>query len=212
MNPRIELLMANREPFIDYPKKKRSLKSGPKAMTYEELQDRWFEAYPVEGDQEIPTNVYSKFDVDRLINHFKMKIISFFRDSSNCKGFDTKSLLGQIADTAFKHWRQVEKTQEDFFDANKRIEDLLNRNHELNSRINLQKEQYTYKIKKIEKSLWLSRATALNRIDVGEYLRKHMNSKFWDDGINTFQEACYAMQNVINSAESVCRAKAKEIE
>ena len=104
------------------------------------------------------------------------------------------------------------KTQEDFFDANKRIEDLLNRNHELNSRINLQKVKYTDKIRKIEKSLWLSRAIALNRIDVGEYLRKHMNSKFWDDGFRTFQEACYVMQNVINNAESVCRAKAKELE
>jgi hypothetical protein len=32
----------------------------------------------------------------------------------------------------------------------------------------------------------------------------------WNDGFHTFQEACYAMQNVINKAESVCRAKAEE--
>ena len=63
---------------------------------------------------------------------------------------------------------------------------------------------------KTQRALWLARATALNRIDVGEYLRKHMNSKFWNDGFSTFQEACYVMQNVINNAESVCRAKAKE--
>lgn len=180
--------------------------------TYEELQDRWFEAYPVEGDQAIPTDVYSKFYVDRMINHFKIKIISFFKDSKNCRGIDTKSLLGQIADAAFKHWRQVEKTQEDLVDANKRVKDLLNLNYELNCRINLQKEQYTYKIREIKKSLWLSRAVALKRIDVGEYLRKHMNSKFWNDGFHTFQEACYVMQNVINNAENACRAKAEEFE
>ena len=64
--------------------------------------------------------------------------------------------------------------------------------------------------RKLKRALWLARATALNRIDVGEYLRKHMNSKFWNDGFHTFQEACYVMQNVINNAENACRAKAEE--
>lgn len=68
------------------------------------------------------------------------------------------------------------------------------------------------KLRKTQRALWIARATALNRIDVGEYLRKHMNSKFWNDGFHTFQEACYAMQNVINNAENACRAKAKELE
>lgn len=66
------------------------------------------------------------------------------------------------------------------------------------------------RIVRLQRALWLARATALNRIDVGEYLRKHMNSKFWNDGFHTFQEACYVMQNVINNAEYACRAKAEE--
>ena len=31
-------------------------------MKCDELQERWFEAYPVEGDQIIPTKVYVKKD------------------------------------------------------------------------------------------------------------------------------------------------------
>lgn len=62
--------------------------------------------------------------------------------------------------------------------------------------------------------LWLTRALALSRFDVDEYLRKntHCNSRFWNNGFNTFNEACKQMQKAINIAEAKCRAKAKELE
>ena len=40
-------------------------------MKCDELQERWFEAYPVEGDQIIPTKVYGKKDADDAIAELK---------------------------------------------------------------------------------------------------------------------------------------------
>lgn len=40
-------------------------------MKCDELQERWFEAYPVEGDQIIPTKVYGKKDADDAIAKLK---------------------------------------------------------------------------------------------------------------------------------------------
>ncbi len=68
--------------------------------------------------------------------------------------------------------------------------------------------------RKLKHSLWLARALALSRFDVDKYLRKytHCNSRFWNNGFNTFNEACKQMQKAINIAEAKCRAKAKELE
>lgn len=69
-------------------------------------------------------------------------------------------------------------------------------------------------LRKTQCTLWLARALALSRFDVDEYLRKytHCNSRFWNNGFNTFNEACKQMQKAINIAEAKCRAKAKELE
>lgn len=66
--------------------------------------------------------------------------------------------------------------------------------------------------RRFRRALWLARALALSRFDVDEYLRKytHCNSRFWNDGFNTFNEACEEMQKAINIAEAKCRAKAEE--
>ena len=79
--------------------------------------------------------------------------------------------------------------------------------HVNEERIECQKENFI-----IKRALWLARASALSRFDVDEYLRKftHCNSRFWNDGFNTFDEACKEMQKAINIAEAKCRAKAEE--
>ena len=66
--------------------------------------------------------------------------------------------------------------------------------------------------RKLKRALWMARALALSRFDVDEYLRKytHCNSRFWNNGFNTFNEACKQMQKAINIAEAKCRAKAEE--
>ena len=58
-------------------------------------------------------------------------------------------------------------------------------------------------IRRLKRALWLARALALSRFDVDEYLRKytHCNSRFWNDGFNSFNEACKQMQKAINIAE-----------
>ena len=66
---------------------------------------------------------------------------------------------------------------------------------------------------RLKRELCLARALALSRFDVDEYLRKytHCNSRFWNNGFNTFNEACKQMQKAINIAEAKCRSKAKEL-
>ena len=61
-------------------------------------------------------------------------------------------------------------------------------------------------------ALWITRATALKRLDVDKYIRKHMNSIFWQDGARTFNEACYSMQVILLVQIRKCHAKAKEFE
>ena len=43
-------------------------------MKCDELKERWFEAYPVEGDQLIPIKVYSKKDTDEAIKEMNDKL------------------------------------------------------------------------------------------------------------------------------------------
>lgn len=71
-------------------------------MKCDELQERWFEAYPVEGDQIIPTKVYGKKDTDEAIAELQAenaqlkKEIEFMH--SNCQwnaGDGCARLLGE---------------------------------------------------------------------------------------------------------------------
>lgn len=71
-------------------------------MKLDELQERWFEAYPVEGDQIIPTKVYGKKDTDDAIAELQAenaqlkKEIEFMH--SNCQwnaGDGCARLLGE---------------------------------------------------------------------------------------------------------------------
>ena len=50
-------------------------------MKCDELQERWFESYPVEGDQIIATKVYSKKDADDAIAELK----EVYKDSVDVK-------------------------------------------------------------------------------------------------------------------------------
>ena len=65
-----------------------------------------------------------------------------------------------------------------------------------------------------KRALWIARVTALRRFDVEKYLRKyaHFGSRFWNGGLNTFNDACKLMQEAINATEAKIRAKAKEFE
>lgn len=140
-----------------------------------ELKDRWFTAYPVEGDQLIEVEVYGRKEVDETIAEL----------------IDANEKCQDITQQCFK--REVE--------FRKRIDELNTKNQ------NSKRELCATK-----RALWLARALALSRFDVDEYLRKytHCNSRFWNDGFNTFNEACEQMQKAINIAEAKCRAKAKE--
>lgn len=66
------------------------------------------------------------------------------------------------------------------------------------------------RITKLQHALWMMRATALKRLDVDKYIRKHMNSIFWQDGVRTFNEACYSMQVILLVQIRKCLAKAEE--
>ena len=68
------------------------------------------------------------------------------------------------------------------------------------------------RIVRLQHALWMTRATALKRLDVDKYIRKHMNSIFWQNGFRTFNEACYSMQVILLVQIRKCHAKAKEFE
>ena len=54
-------------------------------MKCDELQERWFEAYPVEGDQIIPTKVYGKKDADDAIAELKCELKDVIDDRNEFK-------------------------------------------------------------------------------------------------------------------------------
>lgn len=54
-------------------------------MKCDELQERWFEAYPVEGDQIIPTKVYGKKDADDAIAELKCELKDVTDDRNEFK-------------------------------------------------------------------------------------------------------------------------------
>ena len=66
------------------------------------------------------------------------------------------------------------------------------------------------RIVRLQRALWMTRATALKRLDVDKYIREHMNSIFWQDGVRTFNEACYSMQAILLVQIRKCLAKAEE--
>lgn len=142
-------------------------------MKCDELQERWFEAYPVEGDQIIPTKVYGKKDADDTIAELKCELKDIADDRNEFKQLyseQTEKLCIEKtnADTLEQAWRQSQC------------------------------------------ALWMTRATALKRLDVDKYIRKHMNSIFWQDGVRTFNEACYSMQAILLVQIRKCHAKAEE--
>ena len=149
-------------------------------MKCDELQERWFEAYPVEGDQIIPTKVYGKKDADDAIAELQAenaqlkKEIEFMH--SNCTwnaGDGCARLLG-----------------EKLAIINENVE-LKRKNHRL------------------KRALWLARVELCHRLDVDRYLRKHRNS-WYNENCLTWAEACVAMEVKMCKAESKCRAKAEE--
>lgn len=54
-------------------------------MKCDELQELWFEAYPVEGDQIIPTKVYGKKDADEAITELKCELKDVTDDRNEFK-------------------------------------------------------------------------------------------------------------------------------
>ena len=71
-------------------------------MKCDELQERWFEAYPVEGDQIIPTKVYGKKDTDDAIAELQAENAQLKKEieftHSNCQwnaGDGCARLLGE---------------------------------------------------------------------------------------------------------------------
>lgn len=54
---------------------------------------------------------YLKSEADKVIENIVKGAVSMFREPGCCRGLDTKSPLGRIADVAFKHWNGVEYTR-----------------------------------------------------------------------------------------------------
>lgn len=64
--------------------------------------------------------------------------------------------------------------------------------------------------KELARALWKARALAISRLNVDQYIRTHMRSKYWKDGDEIFYLACKAMQNKIDRAKAILLKKAEE--
>lgn len=169
-------------------------------MKCDELQERWFEAYPVEGDQIIPTKVYGKKDADDAIAELKRENERLKGDIADLRD-DRKSSIAIIdklnADNksaleAVSHWH------DNYCELQKVVDRLQSKS-----------ECKEDKIRILNRALWLARVELCHRLDVDRYLRKHRNS-WYNENCLTWAEACVAMEVKMCKAESKCRAKAEE--
>ena len=129
---------------------------------------------------------YDKADVDAAIAELKAKLAE--------KESDNKSALKAVS-----HWH----------DNYCELQKVVDR---LQSKLECKEDKYKKLVKdhdkaiqaccdadkrivRLQRALWIARALALSRFDVDEYLMKytHCNSRFWDNGYNTFNEACEQM-------------------
>lgn len=67
---------------------------------------------------------YEKSEVDKVIESITKGAMSMFRESNRCRGLDTKSPLGRIADVAFKHWMYVERLEARITEKDNEIAEL----------------------------------------------------------------------------------------
>lgn len=67
--------------------------------------------------------VYDRFEADKVIKDIVKGASSMFREFSCCRGLDTKSPLGKIADAAYKHWMRDSITENE----NKQLKDEKDR-------------------------------------------------------------------------------------
>ena len=106
--------------------------SEPKTFTfglgrYTENGSPCVVAFDGEGNPRLASDekFYLKSEADRYINDIVNGAISMFRNSANCRGLDTKSPLGRIADVGFKYWMDVERTRSNNAQLRKDKADLL---------------------------------------------------------------------------------------
>ena len=59
--------------------------------------------------RERDTKLYLKSEVDKYIENIVNHTTSMFREPNQCRGLDTKSPVGRIAEVAFRHWMIIEQ-------------------------------------------------------------------------------------------------------
>ena len=79
---------------------------------------------------------YLKSEVDKVIKDVTEGAMSMFSEANRCRGLDTKSPLGKIADVAFKHWNRVEHTMSNNRQLRLDKANLLRSNEDLRTRLN----------------------------------------------------------------------------
>jgi len=72
----------------------------------------------------VDNDYYLKSEADKVIERIIKGAMSMFRESNRCRGLDTKSPLGRIADVAFKHWMYVERMEARITENDKEIAEL----------------------------------------------------------------------------------------
>ena len=152
-------------------------------MKCDELQERWFEAYPVEGDQIIPTKVYGKKDTDEAIAELKCE----FKDVTDDRN-EFKKLYSEQTEKLC-----IEKSNVDT------LEQALN---QMQRALWLARANRAHAEWGHWATIWFCRTSAVLNIN--------KSSVSQDPYRCTIQRNAAIWRNMWNEVERKCRAKAEE--
>ena len=167
-------------------------------------------------DSNMGSKYYLKSDVDKYIEKLKNSVISMIREQNKCRGLDTKSVIGQIADAMFKLWNDVEYTRSNNAQLRKDKANLLYSNECLRDNLKSEKlKNITSKVfhekelRSLKKSLWLTKA---ERFQSGFY-HFDLEKDFWADRGNTEKENhFYEKREQCLRLQNACLERAKRFE
>ena len=127
---------------------------------------------------------YIMTEADKVIKDITEGAMSMFREANRCRGLDTKSSLGRIADVAFKHWNRVENTMSNNRQLRLDKAELLRSNEYLRTRLN--EEMRSRLTDKLEYSLKIRHSNRKRCLAMAKMCKSEADAAFlrynWDSG------------------------------
>lgn len=160
--------------------------------------------------------VYLKSEVEEYIAKLKDNVISMIHDQNNCRGLDTQSVIGEIANVMFKHWNDVEHTRSNNAQLRKDKANLLHSNECLRDNLKseklkniISKVSHEKELRSLKKSLWLTKAARFQ----SAFYHFDLEKDFWADRGNAEKENhFYEKREQCLRLQNACLERAKRFE